>query len=86
MSLPRVDRLSTNPRVLGHHMSKGGHVVRREPRIQNIKRENISFGKKDLPFPDFFSIEREIEGGREGGRFPSSIHGISSVKIRRAKN
>ena len=39
-------------------------MARREPRIQSIKGENISFGKRSLPF---FLILQTVEGekGRE---------------------
>ena len=45
-------------------------MARREPRIQSIKRENISFGRNEIfshlgenisHFPFFFSVERERE-------------------------
>ena len=40
--------------------------------------------ERDLPFPNFFLAHGERGGER--GRFPSVVHGISSVEIRRAKN
>ena len=48
-----------------------GHVVRREPRIQSIKRGKISHLGKDLPFPNFLSVERERGG--ENPRVPLAI-------------
>ena len=68
-------RAKTNP-------SKGGHVARHEPHIQGIKGENISFWRKRSHISDLSNVERE----REGGRFPSAIHGILSVGIHRAKS
>ena len=64
-----------------------GHVTRREPHIQSIKMGKISHLGKDLPFSDFFSIEREREGEKEEGflwrftRFRQSEFVESRTKI-----
>ena len=42
-----------------------GHMARREPRSQSIKKGKLSHLGKDLPFLDFLSVERE--GEREEG-------------------
>ena len=42
-----------------------GHVTRREPRIQSIKRGKYLDWEKNLPFPDFFSAERKGERERK---------------------
>ena len=46
--------------------SKGGHVAQREPRIQSIKRENISIEREISHFLTFFfsaQTERKVSFG-----------------------
>ena len=55
-------------------------MARRETRIQSIKTGKYLIWEKRSPISDFSNVERER------GRFPSVIHGISLVGIRRVKN
>ena len=61
-------------------------MARRETRIQSIKRGKYLIWEKRSPISDFSNVERQRERERERERFPLVIHGISSVRIRRAKN
>ena len=68
--------------------SKGGHVVRRGPRILSIKREKISHLGKISHFLFFFSNVRERKGEEKekSQEFLQRFLGVSLVGIRRAKN
>ena len=57
-------------------------MAQREPRIQSIKRGKYLIWGKRSPISDFSNVDRERE--REG-KFPSSIHKISSVGLVRPR-
>ena len=44
---------------------KGGHVARREPRIQSVKMVKCLIWEERSPISDFSNVERERERERE---------------------